>query len=205
MSPPLHRLIYASRIAPSCQDDLKSALVDIVTRAIAPNRAARISSLLVAHRGWFVQALEGPRPTVETLFETIAADPRHHHALPLAAADADARLFEPWSMGARMLSLGDEAVLAALNPKAPFEPARLPERTVLRLLTTVADVHWRMLGEQQRRQDDTKRAGRLQVDYQLEARCLLKGQIGDFGTLQDPAGIAGDRPLDVSFIGMIGE
>jgi hypothetical protein len=146
---PLHRLIYASRIAPVCQGDLKAALVDIVSRAIARNRAAGVSSLLVAHRGWFVQALEGPRPAVETLFTRIARDPRHHHALPLSGGAADARLFEPWPIGARVLAGGDEAVLAALNPKAPFEPSRLPERTLLRLLTTVADVHWRWLGEQQ--------------------------------------------------------
>lgn len=147
--PALHRLIYASRIAPSCEADLKAALVDIVTRALPKNRAAGISSLLVAHRGWFVQALEGTEPAVEALFEAIAADPRHHHALALSAGAADARLFHPWSIGARVLAGGDEAVLAALNPKAPFEPPRLPERTVLRLLTTTADVHWRWLGEQQ--------------------------------------------------------
>jgi hypothetical protein len=147
--PPLHRLIYASHIAPVCQDDLKAAMMNIVSRSITKNRAAGISGLFIAHRGWFVQALEGPKSVVETLFEKIAADPRHHHALPLTAGPADARLFEPWSMAARMLAGGDEAVLAALNPKAPFDPTRAPERTILRLLTTVADVHWRTLGEQQ--------------------------------------------------------
>jgi hypothetical protein len=146
---PLYRLIYASRIAPVCQDDLKTALMDVVTRAITPNRAAGISSLLVAHRGWFVQALEGRKAVVETLFEKIAADPRHHHALPVSAGGAEARLFEPWSLAARALMGGDEAVLAALNPRAPFDPTRAPERTILRLLTTVAEVHWRTLGEQQ--------------------------------------------------------
>ena len=145
----LYRLIYASRIAPVCQDDLKPALMDIVTRAIARNRAAGISALLIAHRGWFVQGLEGCKPAVEALFEKIATDPRHHHALPVMAGPADARLFEPWSMGARALMGGDEAVLAVLNPRAPFDPTRATERTILRLLTTVADVHWRTLGEQQ--------------------------------------------------------
>ena len=120
-----------------------------MTRAIAKNRAAGITSLLVAHRGWFVQALEGRKAGVETLFDKVAADPRHHHALPLTAGPADVRLFERWSMGARILASGDEAVLAALNPRAPFDPTRAAERTILRLLTTVADVHWRMLGEQQ--------------------------------------------------------
>jgi hypothetical protein len=145
----LYRLIYASRIAPVCQDDLKTALMDIVTRAVARNRAAGISGLLVAHRGWFVQALEGRKSVVEALFEKIAADPRHHHALPVSAGPVEARLFAPWSMGARALMGGDEAVLAALNPRAPFDPTRAPERTILRLLTTVAEVHWRTLGDQQ--------------------------------------------------------
>jgi hypothetical protein len=83
---PTYRLIYASHIAPVCQDDLKAALTSIVTRSIPANRKARITGLLVAHKGWFVQALEGPRAAVETLFTAIAADPRHHHALRSAKA-----------------------------------------------------------------------------------------------------------------------
>jgi len=145
----LYRLIYASRISPVCQDDLRAALTDIVTRAIARNRPAGLSGLLVAHRGWFVQALEGRKPVVEALFEKIAADPRHHHALPVSEGPTEARLFEPWSMAARVLMGGDEAVLSALSPRAPYDPTLAPERTILRLLTTVADVHWRTLGEQQ--------------------------------------------------------
>ena len=64
---PTYRLIYASHIAPVCQDDLKAALTSIVTRSIPANRRLRITGLLVAHKGWFVQALEGPRTAVETL------------------------------------------------------------------------------------------------------------------------------------------
>jgi len=146
---PTYRLIYASHVAPVCQDDLKAGLTDIVTRSIVKNRAARVTGLLIAHKGWFVQALEGPRAAVEALFTTIAADPRHHHALPLFQSEVEARLFEQWSMCARVLTGTDEAVLAALNPKAPFDPTKAPERTLMRLLSTVADVHWRVLSEQQ--------------------------------------------------------
>ena len=146
---PTYRLIYASHIAPVCQDDLKAALTSIVTRSIPANRRLRITGLLVAHKGWFVQALEGPRTAVETLFETIAADARHHHALPISQGEVDGRLFEQWSMCARMLTANDEAVLSALNPKGAFDPTRIPERTLMRLLATVADVHWRVLSEQQ--------------------------------------------------------
>ena len=146
---PTYRLIHASHIAPVCLDDLKAGLTDIVTRSIVNNRARGVTGLLIAHKGWFVQALEGPRAAVEGLFATIAADPRHHHALPLSQGEVDARLFEPWSMCARVLAGTDEAVLSALNPKAPFDPTKAPERTLMRLLSTVADVHWRTLSEQQ--------------------------------------------------------
>jgi hypothetical protein len=146
---PTYRLIYASRIAPVCLDDLKGGLMDIVRRAIGRNRKAGITGLLVAHRGWFLQALEGRQDAVQALFETISADPRHHHALPLSEGVVDARMFEQWNMGARVLSSNDEAVLAALNPTALFDPTKAPERTLMRLLTTVADVHWRTLAEQQ--------------------------------------------------------
>ena len=146
---PVYRLIYASRIAPVCLDDLKGGLMDIVTRAIGKNRKAGITGLLIAHKGWFVQTLEGPRAPVEDLFGAIAADPRHHHALPISQGEVDARLFEQWSMGARVLTANDEAVLSALNPKAPFDPPKVPERTLMRLLASVADVHWRVLSEQQ--------------------------------------------------------
>ena len=146
---PTYRLIYASHIAPVCQDDLKAGLTDIITRSIVKNRAARVTGLMIAYKGWFVQALEGPRAAVEALFETIAADPRHHHALPLSQGEVEARLFEQWNMCARVLTTNDEAVLAALNPKAPFDPTTAPERTLMRLLSTVADVHWRVLSEQQ--------------------------------------------------------
>ena len=146
---PTYRLIYASHIAPVCLDDLKSALVSIVSRSIPANRKARITGLLIAHKGWFVQALEGPRAAVEALFETIAADARHHHALPLSQGEVDGRLFEQWNMCARVLTSNDEAVLSALNPKAAFDPTKIPDRTLMRLLATVADVHWRVLSEQQ--------------------------------------------------------
>ncbi len=146
---PTYRLIYASHIAPVCLDDLKTALVSIVTSSIPANRKARITGLLIAHKGWFVQALEGPKPAVEKLFASIAADPRHHHALPITQGEVEGRLYEQWSMCTRVLTTNDEAVLSALNPRITFDPTKIPERTLMRLLAAVSDVHWRTLSEQQ--------------------------------------------------------
>lgn len=124
-------------------------MTGILTHAIATNRPRAVTGLIVAHRGWFLQALEGPASTVKDLFETISADARHHHALPVVEGEIEERAFGQWPMGARLLSAGDEAVLSSLDPKQPFEPMRAPHRTLTRLLSNVADVHWRTLSEQQ--------------------------------------------------------
>ena len=99
--PTVHRLIYASRIAPVCQDDLKTALMDIVTRAIAQEpRGRRSAASWSPTAAGSCRRWRGRSRRSRRLFEKIAADPRHHHALPLNAGPADARLFEPWSLGA---------------------------------------------------------------------------------------------------------
>jgi hypothetical protein len=148
-APALYRLVYASQISPTCKDDLRGAMAEILTHAIAANRPRDVTGLMVAHRGWFVQALEGPPEAVKLLFETISADARHHHALPVVECAVDERAFGQWAMGARLLSQGDEAVLSSLDPKQPFEPMRAPHRTLTRLLANVAEVHWRTLSDQQ--------------------------------------------------------
>lgn len=148
-APALYRLVYASQISPACKGDLRGAMAQILTHAIVANRPRDITGLMVAHRGWFLQGLEGPADGVKLLFEIISADARHHHALPVVEMEADERIFGQWAMGARLLSQGDEAVLTSLDPKRPFEPMRAPPRTLTRLLGAVAEVHWRTLSEQQ--------------------------------------------------------
>jgi hypothetical protein len=142
-------LVYASRISPACLADLKVAMPVLLAEAMPRNRDRGVTSLLCAHRGWFVQALEGPETAVTSLFEAIAADPRHHGAVAVAEGRASDRLFGCWSLAARRLGVGDHAVMTALGPAPGFDPTTLPATTVLRLLTTVGEVHMRALSQQQ--------------------------------------------------------
>ena len=146
---PTYRLIYASHIAPVCQDDLKAALTNIVSRSIVKNRKARITGLLIAHKGWFVQALEGPGGATHALFNDICADSRHSKAVLLGERAVDAREFRQWNMCARQMSATDAKILDELDGRATFDPADLPERTVMRLLKTVALAHHKALTQQQ--------------------------------------------------------
>jgi hypothetical protein len=137
----LHRVTYASRITPECLNDLDATLRDILAAATRENPRRSITGLLIAHRGWFVQALEGTKEAVHERFGVIIRDIRHRDAIILAEGKTEARLFGAWSMCAKALSPTDATVLEILDRKTTFDPADVPERTVIRLLTTVAAVH----------------------------------------------------------------
>jgi hypothetical protein len=145
----LHRVVYASRISPEHLNDLDETIRAILASAIRNNRPRGITGLLIAHRGWFVQALEGTKDSVHERFGAIVRDLRHRDAVILVEGPTEARMFGAWSMCSKILSPTDAAVLELLDQKASFDPADVPERTVIRLLTTVAAVHSKTLDKQQ--------------------------------------------------------
>lgn len=149
MSGPLYRLVYASRVAPECLAELKVVMPRLLANAMARNRVLGITSLLCVHRGWFVQALEGPDAAVVRMFEILGDDRRHRDLFPIVEGRASDRLFGCWSLAGRALGAADLAVVSALGPGASFDPTALPATTILRLLTTVGEVHARALSQQQ--------------------------------------------------------
>lgn len=118
--PRLFRLVYASRIAPAVEAALEPALDDILAASVRNNHAAAISGLLIAHGGWFFQALEGPERAVEARYDVIRRDRRHRDAQRLTWEPAPARLFGRWAMCARQASPTDAAIHArALSERQP--------------------------------------------------------------------------------------
>lgn len=136
----LHRLVYASRqtFGPDQRPDEE---IDALIRAsIRNNRAASVTGLLLIHSGWFVQALEGPAQAVMTTYRRIIEDPRHGDQRVLSAGPAEEREFAHWNMCARRFSAADDAILDTLEQRSPFEPDRMNDRAVLRLLKAVRDI-----------------------------------------------------------------
>ena len=134
-------LIYVSRASPRSEADLDGVLSDILTDAIPRNRDRNVTGLLIAHRGWFIHALEGPAEAVRETFDDVCADERHLAPRKLVETPADRRMFDGWSLGARVLNAADVAVLRGFDAPDRFDAAALPERVVLRLLAVVADAH----------------------------------------------------------------
>ena len=141
-----YRALYCSRIAPKLLPRLEDGLREIMAASMRNNAPSKISGLLVAHDGWFVQALEGPELAVQRRLDVIRADPRHTELKIIARTEGAARAFPQWSMCAYGLSPADSAILGTLNGK-DFDPTKWSEAAAMRLLTTVSLIHARVLAE----------------------------------------------------------
>ena len=134
----LFRLVYSSRATvdgPAAFEKLTQA---VVARSQPNNAALDVTGVLLAHDGWFLQALEGPRRHVSSIFGVIGRDLRHVQMELLGADLAEARLFGRWSMCARAITPEAAPALEALDLAGEFTPHRLSAVQATRLLVAVA-------------------------------------------------------------------
>jgi hypothetical protein len=92
----MQRLLYIS----TARKILPHAELDEILRASRRNNAAAgVSGLLVAGGRRFLQLLEGPEDSVDTLFARIKQDPRHFAVVILSKKTVAAPLTAQWAMG----------------------------------------------------------------------------------------------------------
>lgn len=141
----LHRLLYCSRQSLALDADPDAEIDAIITASVLNNALVQVTGLLLAHQGWFVQALEGPAQAVMTTYRRILNDPRHADSRVLSAGPADQREFGDWDMCARRISAADDAILTTLSQRQVFDPTTLSASAALRLLKTVAGIKQRAI------------------------------------------------------------
>ena len=89
-------MIYGSSATENfSQDDL----IPLLKQAREKNQRLNITGLLLYHDGNFMQALEGEKEAVETLFGVIQQDTRHRSILTFLKRSIARREFSDWSMG----------------------------------------------------------------------------------------------------------
>jgi hypothetical protein len=163
----LHRLIYASRLARTpfshtgdepddeCGRGLPSLLQGIVRASVPNNLRSGVNSMLIAHDGWFIQALEGPAEGVREIFERICRDDRHMSPVVLREGPVWPRAFGRWIMCAHAMTGSDAGILSRFGMLHRFDPVSDPTSPVLPLLIAVA------------------RENRTALDFQHEHLALL--------------------------------
>lgn len=93
---PLLQLIYSSAAVRKLTEIELSRLL---LGARKTNMGFDVTGMLLYHEGSFLQILEGKADAVESLFERIGTDPRHHRVVVLMRREIEERQFENWSMG----------------------------------------------------------------------------------------------------------
>ena len=90
----LKRVIYVSEKTDTSDDSLEN----IISSSKKNNPELGITGCLLTGRNSFLQLLEGPKQTVDTLYLKISADSRHKNILKLNDEVIGKRLFSSWSM-----------------------------------------------------------------------------------------------------------
>ncbi|MEQ7153971.1 BLUF domain-containing protein [Brevundimonas aurifodinae] len=120
--PRLHRVLYESTATGSTDSLLNVAT--ILGQSQRNNSQTNLTGALVAHRGRFIQVIEGPAEAIDALLDRLRVDPRHKDLRVIDRALVEQRSFDSWSMAS-----------ARVTPEV--EP--LLDRIVDRLDTSVAE------------------------------------------------------------------
>lgn len=115
----LVRLMYASRAAKPLDGE---ELAQILRQSRANNARSGVTGLLCTSGGLFIQVLEGGRAAVNTLYNRLAADPRHTEVTLLAYEEISERRFAGWAMGQVNLGRLNPAVLLKYSESATLDP-----------------------------------------------------------------------------------
>jgi PAS domain S-box-containing protein len=128
----LTRLVYVSRASVLMRNKFREQVESIVNLSERNNTALGVTGILIAHQGWFVQALEGSHDDVLNLYARIAEDPWHEDVRTVAVEPITERRFESWGMcagrlpaslvetTANLATLTAAELIALLNASSPY-------------------------------------------------------------------------------------
>lgn len=108
----IERLVYRSR---ALKPAPLLALDDILAAAQAFNARRRITGALGFTGRTYIQFLEGPTTSLDSLMERLGSDRRHKDLRVLARGPAAERLVPGWSMARIDLTLLEDQVTALLD------------------------------------------------------------------------------------------
>ena len=134
----MFRLVYASRAVLPVLARFEVTVQEILAVSKPNNARMDVTGLLLAHQGWFVQALEGPRRNVSQVFGVIGRDLRNAQLELMTAGPVGERLFGQWSMCAHTITPAAAPILKMLDLSGEFDPFRMDGDKTLSLLTAIS-------------------------------------------------------------------
>lgn len=127
----LEQLIYVSE---GTSENNVQVGKDIAAKAQGFNSEHGISGILIVHKKFFMQCIEGQRTTINQLFQRIAKDPRHKDVLIVRYAPLKKRCFPDWSMRAIEENLESRHHFFSYAADFLYEPQHLSGHAFLEYL-----------------------------------------------------------------------
>lgn len=127
----LVRLLYVSRAVNKDSADL---IESILESSRSHNLGNGITGVLCYGGGVFLQAIEGGRQAVNTLYNQIVTDQRHTDVVLLHYEEIEERRFGGWSMGQVNLAKLNPSIVLKYSEKPEFDPYGVSGRVSLTLL-----------------------------------------------------------------------
>ena len=135
----LYRCVYYSKnLIAGGSAEIAAEIESILTAARRNNPTVSVTGALLFNRGLFAQVLEGPCPSVETLFEKILRDQRHGDIQVLAFSSVPERLFSNWSMAFLGRSREDENLFGHIAQQTGFSTERMAGDRLLEIVRNLA-------------------------------------------------------------------
>ena len=109
MMPNLHAIVYVS----SATRQLTEADIGhLLNRARERNQQHDVTGVLLFCHGNFMQYIEGPQASLQTIYDIIRADPMHQQLIELFNEPIASRAMQGWSMAYRVM---DKASFAPVS------------------------------------------------------------------------------------------
>ena len=97
----MNYLIYVSSASKSMSE---AEIQEILASSQIKNARLQVTGLLVYRSGNFIQYIEGPQESINSLYQSICKDSRHRDMTVIDEGTVNARLFGDWQMGYRLYS-----------------------------------------------------------------------------------------------------
>ena len=132
----MYRLTYAST-ATSKPNTLRDDLTSILEEARKFNFNHEVHGVLLYSNNYFYQCIEGPKTTIDGLFQRLIKDQRHNNISKLSYSPTERTIFAAWQMKYILLN---EPIKQFLLSKGmdKFDPYRINKEFELQFLDLLA-------------------------------------------------------------------
>lgn len=117
-------------------EPFETQLETVLEQSRFNNALKDITGVLLYVRGSIIQVLEGDQQALETLYQRIEADPRHHQVERILTRPITHRLFAKWNMGYETIDHSQLEEIQAAFPLDDEGQSSTNEPLVLRVIRT---------------------------------------------------------------------